>query len=140
MSNGLINLVSSYARAYLIAQVGRFVIKTKKYIEIPCLEIVKRYNESMGGVDEADHLLLLYRIRIKSKKYYHRLIFHIIDMIITNSWILYQRDAKKLSLQRKNVYALGRFQDNSLISFGLIKLGKASDTLKKGRPTASSST
>jgi hypothetical protein len=43
----------------------------------------------MGGVDLLDSLLGLYRIHIRSKKWYHRLFFHMLDVIICNAWLLY---------------------------------------------------
>ena len=56
--------------------------KEKKYIDIKCPNIVQQYNASMGGVDLLDSLIALYRIRIRSKKWYHRLVFHFIDMAV----------------------------------------------------------
>ena len=36
-------------------------------IDIPCPDIIKAYNETMGGVDLVDMLISLYRRNIKSK-------------------------------------------------------------------------
>lgn len=49
--------------------------------------MIKLYNEIMGKVDLADFLL--------SQKYYHRLIFHILNMVMNNAWLLYRRDHEK---------------------------------------------
>jgi hypothetical protein len=51
----------------------------------------------MGGVDTLDSLLGLYRIRVRSKKYYHRIFYHVVDLAVVNSWLLYRR-----ALQQKN--------------------------------------
>ena len=45
----------------------------------------------MGGVDLLDSLLGYYRNKIKSKKWYHRIFFHLIDMVIVNAWILWRK-------------------------------------------------
>ena len=55
--------------------------------------IVRIYNQFMGGVDLLDSLLPLYRIPVQSTKWYHWLIFHFIDLLLVQSWLLYRRDA-----------------------------------------------
>ena len=42
----------------------------------------------MGGVDKCDMMLFLYRIRMKSKKWYRHLIFHMVDLCCSNAWHL----------------------------------------------------
>ena len=36
----------------------------------------------------------------RSKKYCHRLIFHLIDLTVVNGWMLYRRDAETLKQSR----------------------------------------
>ena len=55
----------------------------------------------MGGVDLLDSLLVLYRIPVRSKKWYHRLIFHFIDLLLEQSRLLYCRDADENAVVRK---------------------------------------
>ena len=43
----------------------------------------------MEGVDLIDMLLSLYRINIRSKTYYMKVIYHLIDLSIVNGWLLY---------------------------------------------------
>lgn len=38
-----------------------------------------------------DLLTGLYRCRIRSKKLYHRLFFHLVDVAVVNAWLLYKR-------------------------------------------------
>lgn len=78
--NKIVNAVSTFAKANPIKMVQRYDSKRKSKIDVPRPDIIGRYNSSMGGVDLADHLLSLYRINIKSRKYYYRLIFHMIDI------------------------------------------------------------
>ena len=68
--NKIVHLISNFARAASVATVERLDSKQKKKIEIPCPDIVQQYNKSIGGVDLADCLLALYRINLRSKKYY----------------------------------------------------------------------
>ena len=45
----------------------------------------------MGGVDLLDGLLSLHRIHLRSKKWYHRFLFHFFDLAVVQSWNLYRR-------------------------------------------------
>jgi hypothetical protein len=84
--------------------------KKNKYITIPRPEVIKLYNESMGGVDLQDMLIGLYRIHIRSKKWTLRLIFHAIDVALTNAWIEYKHDAAELKVLKKNTLDLLHFR------------------------------
>ena len=51
----------------------------------------RHYNKSVhGGIDKSDMMIYLYRIRMKSKKWFRvrRLIFHIVDLCCSNAWHL----------------------------------------------------
>ncbi|XP_060855513.1 piggyBac transposable element-derived protein 3-like [Metopolophium dirhodum] len=56
---------------------------TKKNIKCPT--IVNDYNKYMGGVDKADQLRALYNVYRKSKKWWHRLFWGVIDIIFSSS-------------------------------------------------------
>ena len=45
----------------------------------------------MGGVDLLDSVLGYYRNKIRSRKWYHRIFFHFLDMTAVNGWILWRR-------------------------------------------------
>ena len=47
----------------------------------------------MGGVDLLDGLLRYYRIPVKSKKWYHRLIWNFLDVACVQAWLFYWKDA-----------------------------------------------
>ena len=48
----------------------------------------------MGGVDKLDHLIALYRIKTRTKKWTVKLIFHFVDFVLVNAWLEYRRDAE----------------------------------------------
>ena len=131
--NRVVNMLSTFAKIHPLTTVLRFHSKNKKKIEIQCPDIVKQYNRSMGGVDLADQLISLYKIPLRSKKYYMRLVFHMIDMAVVNAWQLYRRDASSLNLQRKDILSLAGFK--LLLSFDLMKVGKVCGR-KRGRPSS----
>ena len=131
--NKVVNMASTFAKIDPVTPISRFDRKKKSYVDVPCPDIVKSYNKSMGGVDLADQLISLYRTPIRCKKYYLKLIFHMFDMAIVNSWLLYRRDATSLNLQKKDISSLASFK--LLIAFDLMKAGKPCGTRKRGRPS-----
>lgn len=59
--------------------------------QVPGPRVVVTYNKHMVGVDLLDSLTGLYHCRIRSKKWYHRLFFHLVDVYLLNAWLLYKR-------------------------------------------------
>jgi len=85
----------------------------------------------MGGVDLIDSLIGLYRLKLKSKKWYHRLFFHLLDMTIVNAWILYRREFHAESTSAKTI-PLREFK--CAVAEALCKSGVAAKSAKRGRP------
>ena len=52
----------------------------KKHINVSCPSLINAYNKNVGGVDKCDMLISLYRNSLQSKKWYKRIIFHMLDM------------------------------------------------------------
>jgi hypothetical protein len=48
----------------------------------------------MGGVDLHDSFVGRAKIRIKSKKWYMRIFYHLLDITVVNSWIIYKKVMK----------------------------------------------
>ena len=70
--------------------VRRYDRTAKRHVELSCPAMIKHYNANMGGVDKCDMLLSLYRNERKSKKWYKRVIFHMLDLCLVNAWLLYR--------------------------------------------------
>lgn len=70
---------------------GIYINREKEYKEIPAPQVVDVYNKHMGGVDLLDSLLGLYRISIRSRQWYKKIFFHMIDMCIVNVYCIYRR-------------------------------------------------
>ena len=70
------------------------VLRTQKdgtRAEVACPVAVRDYNANMGGVDKADMLCSLYGINRKSRKWWHRLFFGVIDRIVVNSLVVHNK-------------------------------------------------
>lgn len=89
--NKLVSLLSTFVGSQPVKKVRRWSKAEKQYKEIDCPKVIEVYNRHMGGVDLLDSLMGLYRIHVRSHKWYHRLFFHAVDMAIVNAWLLYRR-------------------------------------------------
>ena len=58
---------------------------------IACPGAVKDYNKYMGGVDKADMYVSLYGTSRKSKKWWHRILFGLIDRTVCNAYVVYKK-------------------------------------------------
>ena len=56
--------------------------------DIPCPEIIKEYNQFMGGVNKNDQLKSYYSINLFTKKRWTRLFFDLVDRAVVNSYLL----------------------------------------------------
>ena len=66
----------------------------------------------MVGVDRLDHLISLYRIKIRLRKWYHRMVFHFVDMVVFKCWLLYRRHSYMVSVTKKDQFSLVDFKYN----------------------------
>lgn len=66
--------------------VKRWDKKEKFYVEMESPEIIRLYNNSMGGVDKQDMLISLFRTFMKSRKW----TAHSFDTAYVNSWLEYK--------------------------------------------------
>ncbi|XP_061543160.1 uncharacterized protein LOC133408367 isoform X3 [Phycodurus eques] len=58
--------------------------------------VIRSYNANMGGIDKSDMLVHLYHTPMKSERWYVRLFAYVIDVSITNSWVVNKWDYKAL--------------------------------------------
>lgn len=130
MDRKSINFVSTYACVEPEGTCKRWSASDKKKINIAQPHIVGEYNKFMGGVDKADMLLELYRIDIRSRRWYMRIVFWAIGVAVVNSWLLYRQTEE--FYKRKVEYRLLQFQ--SVIATGLTKAGHK-EKKKRGRPS-----
>ncbi|CAB3987582.1 Hypothetical predicted protein [Paramuricea clavata] len=82
--------ISNFLGKNPVSNCKRFDRKTKKDVSVPRPACIELYNKFMGGVDKADMLLSLYRTKHRSKKWYHRIAFHLISLAAVNAFVLYR--------------------------------------------------
>lgn len=101
----------SHCKLFLCArpqQQKNMIKKMKKIVSVACPNEAKVYNAHMGGVDIADMLTALYRIHMKTRRWYMSINAQKLDIALNNSLLLYRRNCKpltnenKLSLKKKS--------------------------------------
>ena len=89
LDNKVVNTLSTYVGAKPEGQKKCFFRKEKTHKMVPCPKAIITYNNYMGDVDLLDSMLGYYRISIRSKKWYHKIMFHVFDLVTVNAWILW---------------------------------------------------
>lgn len=94
----------------------------------------------MGGVDLMDSYIGRYRNKIKSKKWYMRLFFHLLDMTLVNSWVLFKRAKGKtitlLEFKKEVCEALCKIEDKTQSKRKSKEIEDLYEAKKKRGPTA----
>ena len=85
-----VTLGSTYAGVEANRTVKRWDKKANKELTVQCPDIIKQYNESMGGVDLHDMIIALYRTEFRTKRWYLKILFHLLDICKVNGWLLYR--------------------------------------------------
>lgn len=84
LDNGIVQLISSNVGNELGSPAKRWCAKDKKYTMISRPKMVEEYNLHMGGVDLCDMLMSLYRVHLRSCKYYMNIVYYCIGLSIVN--------------------------------------------------------
>ena len=134
--NKVVTFLSSYVGAEPVGQVERFDKANKTRIKISCPHIIKEYNAHMGGVDLMDSFIGRYRIAMRSRKWYLRIFYHLLDMTVINSWLVY----KNLKTTEANSSVLSLCNYRLELAEVLAKVNNSFELCnKRGRPSTSNS-
>ncbi|XP_034041964.1 piggyBac transposable element-derived protein 3-like [Thalassophryne amazonica] len=96
--NKTVTLLSTDMGVEPMSSVIRYCSETKMKEPVSCPAVIKSYNANMGGIDKSDMLVHLYRTPMKSKRWYLRLFAYVLDISLTNAWVVYRRDCKTLGV------------------------------------------
>ncbi|XP_046674573.1 piggyBac transposable element-derived protein 3-like [Homalodisca vitripennis] len=99
--NDSVMLGSTLCGVVPMESIKRYDRKVKKYIDVPCPQIVKVYNKHMGGVDLMDSHIGRHHIRLRSRKWYFRMFYHMVDMAVVNAWILHSTLSETRGMTQK---------------------------------------
>ena len=123
---------TTYASVEPIIEKLKYDSKQRKKIPVPT--IVSLYNKHMGEVNCLDHLIALYRSVIRSKKFYHKIFYHLIDIMCANAWQEYKQCCNIFEVEKREVKYLFAFKTEVAEAF----CKQVKMVLKtKGRPSTS---
>lgn len=116
LDNKDVVLASTYAGKLPEDTAHRWNRSENTRIEIPRPNCIKEYNKFMGGVDLLGSFIGRNKIKMKSRKYYMRMFYHIVDVAIVNCWILFKRKNPSLKV------TLSEFRKE--LAYTLLNVGK----------------
>ena len=106
MDNKAVLVGSNYVGIEPVGVIKRWDKAYNSYKDILCPKIMLAYNKNMGGVDLADMLIPLYRIKVKTKRWYIKVFWHLIDISKVNAWNLYRRHFAQYEKPRRQMLYL----------------------------------
>lgn len=121
--NKAVHTISTYAGSQPEDIAKRWDRKNKKEVLVERPFAIQQYNMFMGGVDLMDRMISYYPHGFKNKKWYLRMFFHLLNMAIVNSWILYRQKVDK-------EFPLLNFK--AAVATSLLNLGTV-EKVKRGR-------
>lgn len=133
--NKPVHLLSNYVGIEQLDTCKRWDGKLLKNVEIDRPFAIAEYNKYMGGVDLSDTFMSLYKIDVKSRIFYMRLFFYILDVTVTNAWVLYSRVQSREPVQSRKTMTLLDFKED--VAAGLMSSNLS--VCKRGGPSTSTS-
>ena len=109
IDNSIVQLASNFVGIEPMGTLNRWDSHGREKKDIACLKIVTMYNESMGGVNLANMLIALYRIKCKTTRWYINFFWHMVGTAKVNAWILYKREDIMRGVSEKSLKCLKVF-------------------------------
>lgn len=107
LDNSVCTMGSNFDTIHPLGKVKRWSTVEKKKVDVGIPHVFQSYNKGMGGVDQADQSISLYRIAIRSKKWWWVLFTYMLDLAVANAWRLHllTSDTKMDQLQFRRYIA-----------------------------------
>ena len=109
----------------MVSTARRWDRAANKHVDVDRPAIIRQYNKFMGGIDLMDSLLSLYKMAVRSKRWYMYMWHHVLQTACVNAWLLYSRHADQKNEKRQ---PLRLFQADLATSPMMVKK-------KRGRPS-----
>lgn len=133
--NKIVTMLSSFVGTNPTQEKLRYNRKTRAHEMVTCPNVIVTYNKHMGGVDLMNSLIGRGRIIMRTRKWYLRLFYHLIDVATVNAWLLYKRVLEnKGTSTDQNTLSLFAFRLQ--VAEVLCKIG-SNTTPVRGRPSSS---
>jgi len=131
MDKKAVNFLSTCCDVGRQETVQRREKKAKEKVSIPCPEVVKEYHRWMRGVDVFSQRESYSRIGRRSRRWWPRLAWFLIDMAISNSYVLYTQHTQS---QQSTSHAMTHKQFRKVLMSEMV--GTFTGRKKRGRPVS----
>lgn len=84
-----VHMITNYHDPESVSEVKRKE-KNGNTTQVPCPDAVIDYNQNMNYVDKFDQLLSSYKIDRRSRKWWHRIFFYLLDAAVVNAYCIYK--------------------------------------------------
>lgn len=88
LDNSVCTMGTNYDSIQPLGKVKRWNPIEKKKTDVNIPHVFVSYNKGMGGVDQADQSISVYRTAIRGKKWWWVLFTYMLDLAISNAWRL----------------------------------------------------
>lgn len=90
MDNSVVTVASTVHAVFPLSNAQRYSAAQKKKIVITRPQCFEKYNTFMGGTDQMDDNINLYRIGVRGKKWWWPIFTWLLDAAIQNAWAIYK--------------------------------------------------
>ncbi|KAJ2948736.1 hypothetical protein O0L34_g7996 [Tuta absoluta] len=87
--NNVVTMGSNFDNVEPLGKVKRWCSVKKQKFDVNIPRLFVNYNRGMGGVDQMDQSISLYRVSLKGKKWWWVIFTYVLDMAISNAWRLH---------------------------------------------------
>ena len=117
VDNKVVSMISTSGNANDSVQINRKIKSDGVWssLDVPQPQVFAMYNQYMNAVDRSDQILATHNVQRKCMRWWKTLIFHLIDIGVVNSFILFREHQRNHpdnpALRRTSEYSLGDFRE-----------------------------
>lgn len=86
LDNSVCTMGTNFDTVLPLGKVKRWSATERQKVDVNIPHVFQRYNQGMGGVDQADQSISLYRTAIRGKKWWWVLFTYMLDLAVANAW------------------------------------------------------
>ena len=120
--NGVLGIASNTFGVEPMGAAKRWSKAEAKHVKVSRPNLVKAYNQGMGGTDQMDQNVNNLRIAIRGKKFYFPIFTWLLDVSVNNAWSIFRKcghGMSQLDFKRRIVEVLCR-REGGVASFSRI--------------------
>lgn len=108
MDNNVVTIGTNFDDLEPMGKVKRWCSSQKQKIDVNMPNLLVNYNKGMGGVDQMDQSISLYRVAIRGKKWWWVIFTYIVDLAISNAWRLHVLLCKEKEIAHMDQFSFRR--------------------------------